>query len=332
MKKRVLFTFNSGGIGHATRSLSIAKYLREKNSEIDILFGGYGPGLEIVKMNGFKTYELPQPEYFPTENITLKKIIEPYYIHWKRYFKLFKEYKPYVHICDMELFSLIIGKIYAKHNILISHEFKPFIFKIGILKSFLRTLLIKMKDIIPEKVFYPWIEELGFSGKRKIVGPLAYEESAVKLKGKNKVLIVVSGAAKKTFENIDFSSMKRNITLYSRGVEINGVKQIPKCQNLFPYIKGVDLVICSGWSTIMEAFIARKPCLIIPGTEEQREVAYMCKRNNFADVATNENIEEKINELMFNKKIRMQLIRNESKLDNGAKEIADYINSLLKYK
>ena len=330
MDKRVLFTCNSGGLGHATRTLCIAKYLREKDDRIEIQFGGHGPGMKMVEMNGFEWHDLPQAEFFPIDNLTPRKMFGPYIANRKKYFDLFRNYRPDVHFCDMELFSLVLGKIYAKHNFLLSHEFEPFKFEMSWFANAMRSMLINFKDFVPEKTFYTWFEDMKLSPRKKFVGPLAFEEPVKKLGGNNRILVVISGAAKGIFDSVDFKSLGEEVTLYSRGVDIEGSIKIPKCPNLFPYVKAVDLVICSGWSTIMEALIANTPCLIIPCTGEQVDVAERCTKRGFADMATKENINQKINEMLFDKVKRKKLVESSSMLDNGAKEIAEYIYSVLK--
>ena len=322
--KKVLFTFSSGGIGHATRSLAIANYLKNKDTEI--VFGGFGPGLELIKLNGFEVYKLPQPKFFPLEKIKIKDLIKPYFQHRKEYLKLFREFRPDVHVCDMELVSLIIGKIYARYNFLITHEFKPFNFKLGF-KGFLRKWIIKNKEVFADITFYTWIEDIPLKQNRRLVGPLAYEEPAKKLSGKNKILYIPTGTSK---NSVNLSEISKNIdaTIYSRGDNGKNICKLKKVPNLFPYIKGVDLVICSGYSSIMECIIARTPCIVLPNTVEQIEVAEKCKLKGLCEIASKEDLLDKVSKLLFDFEARRNMIRKQKKLKNGAKEIANFILSL----
>jgi len=43
--------------------------------------------------------------------------------------------------------------------------------------------------------------------------------------------------------------------------------------SLLPYLRGADVVVCSGYSTIMDAAVAGTPCVIAPATDEQEAVA-----------------------------------------------------------
>jgi hypothetical protein len=48
--------------------------------------------------------------------------------------------------------------------------------------------------------------------------------------------------------------------------------------SLLPYIRGADCVVCSGYSTIMDAAVAGTPCIIHPATDEQDAVADRIQR------------------------------------------------------
>jgi hypothetical protein len=43
--------------------------------------------------------------------------------------------------------------------------------------------------------------------------------------------------------------------------------------SLLPYLRAADLVVCSGYSTVMDAAVAGTPCIVSPATDEQRAVA-----------------------------------------------------------
>jgi len=48
--------------------------------------------------------------------------------------------------------------------------------------------------------------------------------------------------------------------------------------SLLPYIRGADLVVCSGYSTIMDAAVGATPCVVVPATSEQQAVADRIER------------------------------------------------------
>jgi hypothetical protein len=50
--------------------------------------------------------------------------------------------------------------------------------------------------------------------------------------------------------------------------------------SLLPLIRASGLVVCSGYSTMMEAAVAGTPCVVRPFTDEQRGVARLVTRND----------------------------------------------------
>jgi UDP:flavonoid glycosyltransferase YjiC (YdhE family) len=43
--------------------------------------------------------------------------------------------------------------------------------------------------------------------------------------------------------------------------------------SLLPVLRRADAVVCSGYSTVMEAAVAGTPCVVAPATNEQRGIA-----------------------------------------------------------
>jgi hypothetical protein len=43
--------------------------------------------------------------------------------------------------------------------------------------------------------------------------------------------------------------------------------------SLLPYLRAADVVVCSGYSTVMDAAVAGTPCVVHPATDEQEAVA-----------------------------------------------------------
>jgi len=48
--------------------------------------------------------------------------------------------------------------------------------------------------------------------------------------------------------------------------------------SLLPYVRGADVVVCSGYSSVMDAAVAGTPCVVHPSTDEQRAVADWLER------------------------------------------------------
>jgi hypothetical protein len=59
--------------------------------------------------------------------------------------------------------------------------------------------------------------------------------------------------------------------------------------SLLPYIRSADVVVCSGYSTIMDAAVAGTPCVVHPATDEQDAVADCLERFDVAGFTVAEN-------------------------------------------
>jgi len=58
-----------------------------------------------------------------------------------------------------------------------------------------------------------------------------------------------------------------------RSVTVVGGDEWTVQPSLQPYVADAALVVCSGYSTVMEAAVAGTPCVVVPTTSEQRGVA-----------------------------------------------------------
>ena len=63
-----------------------------------------------------------------------------------------------------------------------------------------------------------------------------------------------------------------------REVTLVGGEDWEPVVSMLPTLRAADLVLCPGYSTVMEAAVAGTPCLIYPFTSEQRGVARLASR------------------------------------------------------
>jgi hypothetical protein len=120
--------------------------------------------------------------------------------------------------------------------------------------------------------FYPvvWPESTADPNRATRIPPVALEGEAAVQSGPD-VVVVPS----------HYSSLFRIAThLRRQGYEVLDVSDddwdaVP---SLLPYIREADCVVCSGYSTIMDAAAAGTPCVVHPATDEQRAVADWLER------------------------------------------------------
>ena len=97
------------------------------------------------------------------------------------------------------------------------------------------------------------------------------------------------------------------------------------------YICASDMVLCSGYSTIMEAVACGKPVVIYPKTEEQRIVGKLCEKNGIALYSeTQQGVLKHIDSVFGDENIRKNMMERQKSFSNGARESARWIASLAK--
>ena len=120
--------------------------------------------------------------------------------------------------------------------------------------------------------FYPvvWPESTVDPGRATRVSPVALDGERTVGDGPD-VVVVPS----------HYSSLSRLAThLRRQGYDVLDVadEEWDAVPSLLPYIRAADCVVCSGYSTIMDAAVAGTPCVVHPATDEQRAVADWLER------------------------------------------------------
>lgn len=85
--------------------------------------------------------------------------------------------------------------------------------------------------------------------------------------------------------------------------------------SLQPYVAAAEVVLCAGYSTIMEAAVAGRPCVVYPVTDEQRGVARVLERTAVPGFRV-ESSDERVRDAIANPPPAPE------PLDNGAPAVA----------
>lgn len=266
---KVLFTFNSEGAGHASRSIAIAKEL--DNQEIDIYFAGAGAGLKFIRLNGFPYFEVSNPLFHEhLNNSNYRRLI---YNFLPKFMKKTEEYRRLVENFDLVVsdndYPSVIASIFAGTQfVYISHDLGDFYPAGGsVVEIWNKFSLHHSADFIFPNIF---LGEEKLSEEIKGVGPLAYVENSPV--NELDVLLVPSQLGSQEFQ------FMRN-KLQSSELEVKSISEEDWeiAPNLYPFIKSASVVICSGYSTVMECSLANTPSIILPKTPEQKFIAERLK-------------------------------------------------------
>ena len=342
-----LFTYVAGGAGHVGRSLTIANYLREIESSSKIVFAGAKVGERLVKDYGFDYVRLDTPDYFRygSPNVDASHIVRQYLRNLGKYSRALDEINPDVAVSDMEPFLTFFLRFKGLTTVVITHEMIPlWVDDISPAAKCIRDRMRFYMYRAAHAIIYPDIMGLDeippvLKSRCLTVGPLAYERyDRAALEGERKILVVPSNTGEYTQEFI--RAMKdENHTVYIRSNGSSGgnhgsnVRFLGPAKNLMSYICSSDIVLCSGYSTIMEAVACNKPVVIYPKTEEQRIVGRLCEKRGIALYAeTHREALEHINSLFKHEALRKKITERQASFGNGALEAARFLVELARGK
>ncbi len=90
-ERRGYFAVHSQGLGHASRSVALARGLRERNPDLYLLFLAGSPALDLVIASGFDALTMPPAPDFPSREGTLQPAWH-WYRQYARYLRVAGRY------------------------------------------------------------------------------------------------------------------------------------------------------------------------------------------------------------------------------------------------
>jgi len=254
------------GAGHATRMLAVAEEL-EAAGYATVLAGG-GPGTKFVEANGRSEYEPPVVDFIGDVQDggaldVLRNSGPAVYDRVQRYREWFDAEDPALIVAD-DISAAIAAAIDGRQYVYVTHD--PSGFYTGVVEragAWVRNRIARRgaETFLMPKV---WSDAPTIPGAEEIppIAPSGDEE-----KKDVDVLVVPSEFS------VDLEELEAALAARGREVTLVGGEDWETQASLQPYIAGASLVICSGYSTVMEAAVAGTPCIVLPETSEQRGVA-----------------------------------------------------------
>ncbi len=255
--------YHCEGAGHAMRMLAIAERLDDKG--VDIEMTGGGPGERFLEMRDLS-------DYTPTVTnmrgrFEKNKFKALFYIfsdpldrlrdlrHWIR------EENPDVLVTD-DVLGLIAAFLEDKKFYTVTHVSRDV--PESTLEGWMTWAVNKLVSRKNEEMFYCTIWDGLKPEGAKQVGPLAPKGSERQDLDFD-ILFVPTKA----------SEMEEEITEELEGYDVKmvGSEDWETQRSLQPFISEADVVICAGYSTMMEAAVAGTSCIMIPQTSEQNGIA-----------------------------------------------------------
>jgi UDP:flavonoid glycosyltransferase YjiC (YdhE family) len=254
------------GAGHATRMLAVVERLEAAGYET-VMAGG-GPGTRFVEKNGHTEYEPAAVEFIDDfQNGGLFDVVRnsgpALYSRVQQYRAWYRAQSPALILAD-GIPAAIAAAADGRDYVYVSHD--PAAFYENRVERLGAVVRNRLAMRTAERFLLPkvWEGEPTIPGA-EVIGPLAPEGDAAP--ADVDVLLVPSAFS------IDPERLAAALRARGREVTLVGGEDWETAPTLQPYIEGANLVVCNGYSTVMEAAVAGTPCLVLPTTSEQHGVA-----------------------------------------------------------
>ncbi|WP_205427807.1 hypothetical protein [Halorussus sp. MSC15.2] len=255
------------GAGHATRMLAIANAIRDSGAEV--LMAGGGAGTEFVSLNGYDEFEPTTVDYIDTyQGGSLGKVLTQSvpasarrvaeYVDW------LDETEPDALVTD-DMFAAIAASRTDVPLYVLKHDV-PGLYRDPVERSGARFHTV-FQSAVTREFFYPAVwppADIDPDGATRI--PPVSLEGDDSVRDAADVVLVPSHYS-------DFDGVAARLERRGHDVLNVGGDDWEPVASLLPHIRDADVVVCSGYSTIMDAAVAGTPCVVSPETDEQEAVA-----------------------------------------------------------
>ncbi|WP_415379308.1 glycosyltransferase [Halosimplex sp. TS25] len=260
------------GAGHATRMLAVAEAIESAGGSVRM--AGGGAGREFVALNGYDEFEPTTVDYIDTYQggslwqaatqslpASLGRIAD--YQAW------LSATEPDALVTD-DMFAAMAATRCDVPLYVLKHDM-PGLYDDAVERAGARFHTLFQLSAARE-FFYPvvWPGSAADPERATRIPPVALDGDA-SARDDADVVVVPS----------HYSSLSRIADhLRRQGYDVLDVadEDWDPVASLLPYIRGADVVVCSGYSTIMDAAVAGTPCVVHPATDEQEAVADWLER------------------------------------------------------
>ncbi|WP_330632300.1 glycosyltransferase [Halocatena halophila] len=278
MTPQIAVVYYPEGAGHATRMLAVGRALEKRGATVSV--AGGGPGTQFVRMNGYDPFIPTTVDFIDTRQLGMGGVLTDSVpravqrirdlVGWLR------RVSPAALVTD-DMFATIAANVAGVTTYHLSHN-SPGLYS-QYLERIATSVLSLHHQYSARSFFYPAVWEPCRADPPRCtrVGPIALEGDTET--PDIDVLVVPSVYSREMDRFIE------PVREDGRSVLAVGGPDWEPVVSLFPYIEAANLVICSGYSTVMEAAVAGTPCVVRPFTDEQRGVAaLLAETDGFAVV------------------------------------------------
>jgi hypothetical protein len=278
------------GAGHATRMLAIANELRDRGASVAL--GGGGPGARFARLHGYDEFE-PEPvdyigDYQDGGSLvsvlgnsvpaSVRRVRD--YVWWIR------RVRPDAVVTD-DMFAAVAAGLARTPLYVVTHN-AAFLYRDRVERLFTR-LWTRYQVATARAFLYPavWPRVADEPGGVVRIPPIALSGDPDAGPTDPGVVVVPSH-----YSGDD--DLAASIAAVGRRVTVVGGENWEPVPALLPVLRRAEAVVCSGYSTIMEAAVAGTPCVVYPRTDEQRGITRVIDRNAVAGFCVVDSPEEAV--------------------------------------
>lgn len=263
------------GAGHATRMLAVAQAVEDAGAEV-VLAGG-GPGSRFVESNGYDVFRAAPVDYIGDyQQGSIGRVVTrslPY--SGRRVFDLgrwLRREAPAALVTD-DMFAAMAASLTGTPLYVVTHNAASF-YDAAIEQVF-TWLLNRYQLGVAESFLYPavWPPDEGDPPGVAHVPPIALDPADCPAPDDDVGVLLVPSVYSTNFDVLAETLRTEDHRVTRVGDD--GWDDVPA---LLPWIRAADVVVCSGYSTVMEAAVAGTPCVVYPFTDEQHGVSRVLER------------------------------------------------------
>lgn len=256
------------GAGHATRMVAIARALEAAGAEVHL--AGGGAGSRFADLNGYDAYEPTTVDYIGDyQDGTMRDVLSGSVPDSARrttdLAEWLREIDPDALVTD-DMFAVMaavrvgVPQYVVKHDMPDIYEDRPE--RLG------AQFHCALQLTAARRFFYPtvWEPSPKDPADATNVPPIALDGTGDDVPDDLDAVVVPSH-----YSNLDEAATR----LADRGLTVIdvGSDDWDPVPTLLPYLRAADVVVCSGYSTVMDAAVAGTSCVVLPSTDEQAGVA-----------------------------------------------------------
>ena len=268
------------GAGHATRMLAVATALEARGATVTLAGGGHGA--RFIERNGYEQFEPALVDFIGDyQGGSLARVLAHSLpnsaLRVRDYIGWLKREAPDALVTD-DMFAAMAAGCLDVPLYVCTHNASSYYD--AVIEQGFTWLLNRYQRHAAEVFLYPaiWPPDRGDPPGVTHVPPIALDsmEAGGQVPAETDVLLVPSAYSS------GFDDLARALRAAGYDVTLVGGPNWECVPALLPHVRAADRVVCSGYSTVMEAAVAGTPCVMYPFTDEQHGVSRVIERTGIA--------------------------------------------------